>query len=121
MQAIDGQRQLAPDVGQHLGLPHLDPARGPHPAHQPAQAQPDGRQRLTGFIVQVAGDALAFGFLCSDDAPEELMAFYMAARALLRARLALGHLHDGVSREPKRWLDQADQYLDLANGYAWRA
>ncbi|HEX7007699.1 MAG TPA: hypothetical protein VF274_11190 [Alphaproteobacteria bacterium] len=56
----------------------------------------------------------------ADDAPEELMAFYMAERALLRARLALGHLHDGVAREPKRWLDQADQYLDLANGYVSR-
>jgi aminoglycoside phosphotransferase family enzyme len=53
-----------------------------------------------------------------DDAAEELMWFYMASRACLRSRLALGHLHDGEIREPRRWLDQADQYPDLANRYA---
>jgi len=55
-----------------------------------------------------------------DDAPEELMHFYMGVRALLRARLAVGHLHDGEGREPRRWLDQADQYLDLADSYVAR-
>ena len=55
-----------------------------------------------------------------DDAPDELMWFYMASRACLRAKLALGHLLDGEVRDPRRWLDQADQYLDLANRYAAR-
>lgn len=55
-----------------------------------------------------------------DDAPEELMRFYMAERALLRARLAIGHLHDGAVREPRRWREQADQYLDLADRYVAR-
>jgi aminoglycoside phosphotransferase family enzyme len=50
-----------------------------------------------------------------DDAPEELMQFYKAERALLRARLAVGHLHDGEVREPRRWREQADHYLDLAD------
>ena len=54
------------------------------------------------------------------DAPDELMWFYMASRACLRAKLALGHLLDGEVRNPRRWLDQADQYLDLANRYAAR-
>jgi aminoglycoside phosphotransferase family enzyme len=55
-----------------------------------------------------------------DDAPEELMRFYMTARALLRAKFAVGHLHDGELREPRRWRDQAEEYLELANGYAAR-
>ena len=55
-----------------------------------------------------------------DDAAEELMCFYGASRACLRSRLAVGHLHDGEIREPRRWLDQADRYLELANRYVAR-
>jgi aminoglycoside phosphotransferase family enzyme len=55
-----------------------------------------------------------------DDAAEELMCFYRASRACLRSKLAVGHLHDGEIREPRRWLNQADQYLELANRYVAR-
>jgi len=44
----------------------------------------------------------------------------MTVRALLRAKFAVGHLHDGEVQEPRRWRDQAEEYLELANGYAAR-
>jgi aminoglycoside phosphotransferase family enzyme len=53
-----------------------------------------------------------------DDAAEELMRFYMSSRACLRAKLALGHLGESDVREPKKWRDQADRYLELANRHA---
>lgn len=62
----------------------------------------------------------AYARATGDPVPEEIVAFHMAARALLRARLALGHLHDGAPAEPAKWLDKTDRYLDLANRCAAR-
>lgn len=43
-----------------------------------------------------------------------LAAFYVAFRAVLRARLALGHLVDPEPREPEKWEPLARRYLAIA-------
>jgi aminoglycoside phosphotransferase family enzyme len=47
-------------------------------------------------------------------APSELVQFYHASRAVLRARLSLAHLFDETPRDPERWEPQAERYLDQA-------
>ena len=55
----------------------------------------------------------------SGDQPSaELISFYMRARALLRAKLAIWHLDTPHPRTPEKWPLQARAYLDLAAGYA---
>lgn len=50
-----------------------------------------------------------------DDRPADaLLQFYTAARALLRARLAMAHLLDDRPRTPSRWPPQAQRYVDRA-------
>jgi aminoglycoside phosphotransferase family enzyme len=50
-----------------------------------------------------------------EDAPEpQLLAFYTAYRALLRARLSAAHLLEPAPREPDRWLPQAERYIGFA-------
>ncbi|HSQ02953.1 MAG TPA: hypothetical protein VLN59_02885, partial [Burkholderiales bacterium] len=47
-----------------------------------------------------------------------LVRFYQAQRALLRARLAVGHLEDGVTNSTRaKWLTRAHAYLSLAERY----
>jgi aminoglycoside phosphotransferase family enzyme len=46
--------------------------------------------------------------------PKQLVAFYTAFRALLRARLSLAHLADPIVREPEKWRPQADRYAAIA-------
>jgi aminoglycoside phosphotransferase family enzyme len=48
-------------------------------------------------------------------APPPLLQFYRAARALLRARLALAHLLEPNPRTPHKWEPRARCYLELAN------
>jgi aminoglycoside phosphotransferase family enzyme len=43
--------------------------------------------------------------------PPQVIRLYAAARALMRARLALAHLADEHPREPGRWPTLADRYL----------
>lgn len=47
-------------------------------------------------------------------APAELIAFYTASRALLRARLALAHLTEPNPRTPEKWEPRARDYIRLA-------
>lgn len=47
-------------------------------------------------------------------APEALISFYRAARALLRARLALAHLTEPEPRTPEKWEPRARQYVGIA-------
>jgi len=55
----------------------------------------------------------------SGDRPSpELISFYMGARALLRAKLAIWHLDTPHPRTPEKWPLQARAYLDLAEGFA---
>lgn len=49
-----------------------------------------------------------------DHPPENLIAFYWAYRACLRARLALVHLLEPEPREAEKWLPLARRYLALA-------
>lgn len=58
----------------------------------------------------VAGCASALG----DRPSEALLHLYGAARALLRARLAMAHLLDPQPRTPQRWPAQAQRYVDRA-------
>ena len=48
-----------------------------------------------------------------DPIPQELIAFYTAFRAGLRARQAVAHLLDPAPRDPAKWLPQARRYLDV--------
>lgn len=45
---------------------------------------------------------------------DDLIEFYRALRASLRARLALAHLLDAAPREPAKWAPLAARYLDQA-------
>lgn len=47
-------------------------------------------------------------------APEALINFYRAARALLRARLALAHLMEPDPRTPEKWEPRARHYVVIA-------
>jgi uncharacterized protein len=50
-----------------------------------------------------------------DDRPQpQLLAFYRAYRALLRARLSAAHLFEAQPRDAGRWLPQARRYVALA-------
>jgi len=46
--------------------------------------------------------------------PPALLQFYRAARALLRARLALAHVTEPAPRLPKKWEPRARHYIALA-------
>ena len=49
-----------------------------------------------------------------DTLPSELVQFYWAYRACLRARLSLIHILEGDKRKPEKWLPLAQHYLALA-------
>ena len=49
-----------------------------------------------------------------DTLPSELVQFYWAYRACLRARLSLVHILEGDKRKPEKWLPLAQHYLALA-------
>jgi uncharacterized protein len=52
---------------------------------------------------------------CLGEEPsDELISFYWAYRACLRARLSLVHLLEGDTRKPLKWLPQARHYIELA-------
>ena len=55
-----------------------------------------------------------------DSPPAQLIDFYKAHRALLRARLAIVHLRDAHVDEPGKWRKRTLQYLELAGSYARR-
>ncbi len=57
----------------------------------------------------------------TDDAPpEELLLFYKAYRACLRAKIAVWHLREPDMREPEKWPALGRTYLRLAESYAAR-
>ena len=56
--------------------------------------------------------------MLGDAPPRQLVDFYKARRALLRARLAILHLRDVEVRDPGKWRPRALEYLDLAGRYA---
>jgi aminoglycoside phosphotransferase family enzyme len=53
--------------------------------------------------------------ICHDDVSPELLRFYTAARALVRAWLAAWHLRDDIApAAATHWRDRARWYLDIA-------
>jgi aminoglycoside phosphotransferase family enzyme len=56
----------------------------------------------------------AYGIAGGDHWPAPLLHFYQSCRAALRARLAIWHLRDEGCPAPKKWVDIAYEYLDLA-------
>jgi len=52
-----------------------------------------------------------------DTCPIELIGFYKAFRACLRAKIAVWHIEDHQVQDHQRWLRLARTYLDLAEGY----
>ena len=53
-----------------------------------------------------------------DDPAPELIAFYKAFRAMMRAHLSILHLEDESPDEPDHWRERALSYLTLARRYA---
>ena len=53
-----------------------------------------------------------------DDIPAPLLHYYIAQRALLRAKLAVWHTRDVDAAYVSRWLDRAREYLALADVHA---
>lgn len=53
-----------------------------------------------------------------DQPPAELIAFYKAFRAMMRAYLSILHMDDEEQAEPERWKEKASTYLALAQRYA---
>jgi uncharacterized protein len=49
-----------------------------------------------------------------DRPPAVLISFYKAIGALIRARLAILHLHESPVRDPAKWLKRAAEYLAIA-------
>lgn len=52
-----------------------------------------------------------------DDPGNELLAFYKAYRACLRAKIAIWHIADHELRDTERWRARARDYLGLAESY----
>jgi len=56
--------------------------------------------------------------LAADAPPARLVEFYKAARALLRAKLCIGHLDDLAPPAHARWIERATAYVALASRHA---
>lgn len=64
-------------------------------------------EEILGYYSEVTG------YIC----PLELIGFYKAFRACLRAKIAVWHFVDHEVRDHQRWLRLARTYLDLAERY----
>ena len=64
-------------------------------------------EEILGYYSDAAGDAC----------PIELIRFYKAFRACLRAKIAVWHIADHQVQDHQRWLRLARTYLDLAERY----
>ena len=53
-----------------------------------------------------------------EDAPDALVHFYSAYRALVRAKIAVLHTHDASANEVPKWITRAREYLALAESHA---
>jgi aminoglycoside phosphotransferase family enzyme len=61
-----------------------------------------------------------YGEICSDVVPGTLAHFYQSYRATVRARLALGRLHEPGVRDPAKWTTRTADYLRLAAAHIAR-
>lgn len=55
-----------------------------------------------------------------DECPPDLLHFYLAYRATLRARLALARIQEARDRSETKWQERAQRYLTLARRYSQR-
>lgn len=55
-----------------------------------------------------------------ENLPEELIAFYKAFRACLRAKIAIWHIADHEVTDTEKWRARANDYLGLADSYVTR-
>jgi aminoglycoside phosphotransferase family enzyme len=55
-----------------------------------------------------------YGKRTGDTPPPELVRFYGAFTALVRARIAISHLAEPGSRPPEEWVKRAFAYLAIA-------
>lgn len=62
-----------------------------------------------------------YGEASGDLPPAALLHFYQSCRAVLRAKLALWHLHDDGRHPPGKWIAVARDYLEWAQRHADRA
>lgn len=69
-------------------------------------AAPVGEQVLRQYL-EATGDAL----------PGELIWFYKAFHACLRAKIAIWHIADHEVRDTNKWRRRANDYLELADSY----
>jgi uncharacterized protein len=69
-------------------------------------------------IPGIGDQVLAYYTTATGDAcPAELIGFYKAFRACLRAKIAVWHTVDHDIQDHRRWLDLAGSYLALAEQY----
>lgn len=68
------------------------------------------------------GDQVLRRYLAAsgDAVPEELISFYKAFRACLRAKIAIWHIADHEVRDTEKWQRRAADYLELAESHAQR-
>ena len=62
------------------------------------------------------GERLTTGYAqrAHDECPKQLLSFYAAYRAFLRARLCLAHLLDPGPQDANKWINKAQNYLAVA-------
>ncbi len=116
---IDGHGDLRPDHVCLLEPPVVIDCLEFSP--QLRQVDPFDEIAYLGLVCDAAGSAwigpmLETGIssaLC-DQPPKELIHFYTAHRAVLRARLAMAHLLDELPRSPAKWPPLASRYLGRA-------
>lgn len=59
-----------------------------------------------------------YGRETGDEPPRALITAYKCFHAYLRARIAISHFDDGEIRQPEKWRNRTDRYLELAGRYA---
>ncbi|WP_347332327.1 hypothetical protein [Marinimicrobium locisalis] len=83
-------------------------------------SQRDGSATNSEGVGVRVGDALFDEYTreTGDTPPVALVAFYKSYRAMVRAKLCAWHLDDDPQQQRGRWLEKAQRYLDLAEGYS---
>ncbi len=67
------------------------------------------------------GDRITTGYAqrTHDECPKQLLSFYAAYRAFLRARLCLAHLLDPGPQDENKWIKKAQNYLAVAQHHVF--
>lgn len=114
---VDGHGDLRPEHVCLLAPPLVIDALEFNPSLR--QVDPVDELAFLGLECEMAGAPwvgptllAAYAAGTGDDAPPALLPLYTAARALLRARLAMAHLLDAQPRTPQRWPPIAQRYVD---------